>query len=296
MYDNLTAPPVIDPPPMPPPVMPEPPPPKPASPWQKAWGGLLAIIAAGWKYAYIVFKLAQGGKILLTAGTMLASIWFYSLLFGWKLAVGFVICIFVHEMGHVFVAWTQGIPVSAPIFIPGMGALILQKRSGGSAWRNALIGIGGPLFGGLASAACYGFYLATDNKLFLALAFIGFLMNLFNMIPMYPLDGGWITGAVSPYIWIAGLAMLLAMAVTGRLHNPFIYLLIIMSLPRLVDVFKRRTMDAPGQRTTPAQKVAMGIAYVGLCAFLAGGVAISALEQNPPPAPRTIETPDRTVV
>ena len=278
--------------------MPQPPGTRPKNIWQKGWTGLLAFIAAIWKYAYVVFKLAKFGKVFLTAGSMLLSIWFYAHIFGYKLAVGFVLCIFVHEMGHIFVAWMLGMPVSTPIFIPFMGALILMKRYGDSAWHSALMGIGGPLFGGLASAFCYGVYALTDNRLYLALAFIGFLMNLFNMIPMFPLDGGWITGAVSPYIWVVGLVTLLGMAVTGHLHNPFIYLLILMSLPRLVEAFKKGTMDAPGQRTTPTQKITMGLAYVGLSALLAGGVAISALDttdKGAPPVQHQMPSPDRTV-
>jgi Zn-dependent protease len=273
--------------------MPQGPSQRPKGFWQRLWAGLLAFIGAVGKYAYFIFKVGKIGKILLTAGSMLASVWFYALIFGWKLAVGFVLLIFVHEMGHVFMAWQLGMPVSAPIFIPGMGAVILMKRFGGSAWHNAIMGIGGPLFGGLASTFCYGVFFVTGSKLYLALAFLGFFMNLFNMTPMFPLDGGWITGAVSPYIWVVGLAILLGMVVTGHLHNPFIYVLIIMSLPRLVTAFKRGTMDQPGSRTTLGQKVTMGLAYVALSAFLAGGVAMSSLERYVP-APSV--QPGRTVV
>ncbi len=260
------------------------------------WAGLLAFIAATWKFIYPVFKLAKGGKLLLTGGSMLVSVWFYALIFGWKFAVGFVLCIFVHEMGHVFMAWRLGIPVSAPIFLPGMGAVILSKRSGGSAWRQALIGIGGPLFGFLAAIACYGIYMATQNPLFLGLSLTGFLINLFNMIPMYPLDGGWITGAVSPYIWVVGMVALLAMAISGLLRNPFIYVLIFLSLPRLVESFKRGTMDEPGTRTTVSQKATMGLAYVTLCGLLAVGVAVTGVTKygqrsQPPPTRPSSNSP-----
>jgi Zn-dependent protease len=278
MTDSTVPPPVIEEPtPIAPPVLhPElEPPAKPKSSLQRIGAGILAAVATFAKYAALLWKLIVSSKFLLTGGTMLASVWFYSLAFGWKFAAGFVLCILVHEMGHVFMAWRMGIPVSAPIFIPGMGALILQKRFGGSAWRNAIVGIGGPLFGALAGVGCYAIYLATDNRLFLGLALTGFLINLFNMIPMFPLDGGWITGAVSPYIWVLGMAALIAMVVFGYLKNPFIYVLIILSIPRVIDGFRRGTMDAPGNRTSPAQKVTMGLAYVGLCAFLAAGVAVS---------------------
>lgn len=279
---------------IPPPIIGETPPvlqqepiegPKPKSSLRQALAGLLAAIAAVGKYAGLLLKLAYSSKLLLTGGTMLVSIWFYALFFGWQFAVGFVICILIHEMGHVFMAWQLGIPVSAPIFIPGMGALILQKRFGGSAWRNAIVGIGGPLFGALAAVGCYGLYLTTDNRLFLGLALTGFLINLFNMIPMFPLDGGWITGAVSPYIWVVGLVALVGMVIFGHLTNPFIFVLIVLSLPRLVDAFRRGTMDPPGVRTSAGQKLTMGLAYVALCAFLAAGVAISGISFAPNRSP-----------
>src|SRR5579862_6027462 len=120
----------------PPPVTtPNPPPPGKPKP-KGIWGAIVAafaalwkIILAAWKPILLLLKLGKVGKVALTAGSMLVSVWAYALIFGWKFALGFVLCIFVHEMGHVFMAWRQGVPVTAPIFIPGFGALILQKRS-----------------------------------------------------------------------------------------------------------------------------------------------------------------------
>ena len=249
------------------------PPERPKNPLQRLWSGFLALIAATWKFAYPVFKLAKSAKILLTMGTMFLSVWFYSLAFGWWFAFGFVVCILIHELGHVFAAWRLGLPISAPIFVPGMGAVILSKRMTESAWDGAIMGYGGPLFGTLAGFGCWGIYSMTGNALFLGLALIGFFMNLFNMIPAFPLDGGWITGAVSPYIWVAGLVGLMALYIVGFVRNPMIIILLILSLPRIITAFKRGTLDAPGVRTTPAQKATMGFAYVALCAVLAYGVA-----------------------
>lgn len=269
-----TIPPKIGPPPVevPPPTAPHSPP-KSKNLFQRIWGGLLAFIAATWKFAYPVFKLAKGGKLLLTAGSMLVSIGFYSVIFGWKFAVGFVICIFIHEMGHVFAAWRIGLPVSAPIFIPFMGAIILSRGLTKSAFHGAIMGYGGPLFGALAAFGCWGIYYSTGSALFLGLAYTGFFINLFNMLPMYPLDGGWITGAISPYIWIAGLIGLVAFAFTGHMSNPFIWLLLILSIPRIVSSFKRGTMDQEGVQTTKIQKVGVGFAYLFLCGVLVFGVA-----------------------
>ena len=244
----------------------------PKNAFQRLWAKFVGFVAVAWKFVYPVFKLAKGGKLLLTAGSMLASVWFYSMTFGWSFAIGFVICIFIHEMGHVFAAWRLGMPVSTPIFIPGMGALILSKRIGRSAWEGAVMGYGGPLFGTLAALGCWGLYGLSGNALFLGLAFTGFFMNLFNMTPVFPLDGGWITGAVSPYIWVAGLVGLVALVAFGIVHNPLIWLLVILSLPRMVAAFKRGTLDET-LRTTGRQRAIAGVAYIGLCAFLAWGMA-----------------------
>ena len=234
---------------------------------------LLAKAKAALTFILPALKFLKLGKVLLTSGTMLLSVWFYSLLFGWKFALGFVICIFVHEMGHVAAAVYYGIPVSAPIFIPGMGALIVQKRGGKSAWINAVIGIGGPLGGTVSALACWAIYSYTDNPLFLGLAYTAFFLNLFNMTPMYPLDGGWIVGAISPYLWGAGLVVLLVMLFTGRLMNPMIIILLIMSIPRIWTALKRGTADPiGGTPTTGLQKWTMGFAYVALCGFLLWGM------------------------
>lgn len=234
---------------------------------------LLAKAKAALAFVIPILKFLKLGKVLLTSGTMLLSVWVYSLLFGWKFALGFVICIFVHEMGHVLAAMAYGVPVSAPVFIPGFGALILQKRSAKSAWIEAIIGIGGPIGGTISALACWAVYAATDNPLFLGLAYVAFFMNLFNMTPMFPLDGGWIVGAISPYLWAAGLAALVVMLFTGTLRNPMIIVLIIMSLPRIWSALKRGTADPiGGVATTAVQKWTMGIAYVTLAGFLLWGM------------------------
>ncbi|HTQ11191.1 MAG TPA: site-2 protease family protein [Fimbriimonadaceae bacterium] len=242
------------------------------------WGAILAALAAIgkylaliWKFLLPILKFAKLGKVLLTAGSMLVSVWVYAQIFGYKFAVGLVVCIFVHEMGHVFMAWRKGLPVSAPIFIPLFGALILLKQSPRSTWVDAVIGIGGPLFGALAGVACWGIFSLTGNYLFAGLAFVTFFINLFNLTPIYPLDGGRIVGAISHWIWIIGLVLLLAMFFTGMAENPLIIVLLILSIPQIWARF-RRNGPAPLPATNQ-QRVAMGAAYIGLAAFLFWGMS-----------------------
>lgn len=236
----------------------------------------LKLLAAVGKFLLPVFQFLKLGKLLTTGSTMLLSVGVYAQIFGWKFAVGFVLSIFAHEMGHVYAAWRLGIPVSAPIFIPGMGALILQKKAAKSTWDEALIGIGGPVAGTLAGLLCLAAYAATGSGLMLALAYTGFLINLFNLIPLFPLDGGWITGAVSPRLWMIGLAGMVTLFAAGMIRNPFILLILLLSLPRLWHGL--RTGDVTpegGSPVTPRRRLAMGSAYVALCGSLAWLMAVT---------------------
>lgn len=222
---------------------------------------------------YAAVKFLKIGKVLLTSGTMLLSIFLYSRAFGWSFAIGFVLCIFVHEMGHVFVGWKQKLPMSAPVFIPFMGAVIFNKRGADSAWGQAIMGIGGPIGGTIAGLICWAVYYATGNPFFAALAYVTFFMNLFNLTPIVPLDGGWITLAVSPYLWLGGIVVLIAMLFTGRLTNPLIFILILMSAPRLWYGLRTGRVDVGGMKpATAQQKLIMGASYLALGGFLFWGM------------------------
>ena len=227
-------------------------------------------------------KVLKLGKVLTTTGSMFVSVWFYSLAFGWSFAAGVVLLIFVHEMGHVFVAWRQGLPISAPIFIPFMGALIIAKAEGKSAWNEAVMGIGGPIAGSIGALACWWIYATTQNELFLGLAYIGFMFNLFNLMPVFPLDGGWITGAVSPYLWLVGIIGLVAGFVTGNFANPMIIVLLISSLPRLWQGIRHGIAHGPDvEPATRDQKIKMALAYLALAGALAWAMGETHKEWTP---------------
>ncbi|MFN3648925.1 MAG: site-2 protease family protein [Armatimonadota bacterium] len=214
--------------------------------------------------------------VLQTSGTMLLSAWYYATLWGWPFGLGFVLSILVHEMGHVFAAARFGVPVSAPFFIPGFGALILQKRAAKSPFEEAVIGIGGPIGGTLAGLACLGLYGLTGSGLFLSLAYFTFLLNLFNLAPIFPLDGGWITGAVSPRIWLVGVVVMIAGYATGMLRNPLLILLVLLSLPRLWHGLRHGDVTPEGGTpVTSSQRVVMGVAYVALCSLLLWLVSVT---------------------
>src|SRR5438067_899249 len=148
-------------------------------------------------------------KILTTSGSMLVSVAAYALIWGWKFAVGFVLLLFVHEMGHVFQLRREGIPASAPMFIPFLGAFVAMKSLGKDAAAEARVGLAGPVLGSLGALVPLALWKATGATFWEALAFVGFFLNLFNLLPVLPLDGGRAMTALTPWMWLVGYALLI---------------------------------------------------------------------------------------
>jgi Zn-dependent protease len=274
--EPMSAPPVQTPPPLdPPPVTPPPGRPGMSKAQKKGLGGLLLTIGIlGAKYGKFAWAALKGAKFLpfmKTFGSMFLTIWIYSTIYTWKFAAGFVFGIFIHEMGHVAAAALMGVPVTAPVFIPFFGAFILEKEAPKSAWAQAVIGIGGPIGGTIIGLIFLGIGWWFGSPLFIALAYVTFLLNLFNLTPIVPLDGGWITGSISPYLWLCGVLALATMFITGFLRNPFILILILLSLPSLWKGIRYGKFElSPDMRqSTPREKWTMGLLYVALVVFLA---------------------------
>lgn len=181
---------------------------------------------------------AKFGKILLTAGTMLLSMVTYGFVFGWRYAVGFVLLIFAHEMGHFLAAKQRGLDVGAPTFIPFVGAWIQLKDQPMNVETEAYVGIAGPVLGTLASAACYYASDPSQTSLMLALAYAGFMLNLFNLIPLSPLDGGRITAIISPRVWWVGVPILVGLFFMN--HSPMLLLIAILAAPHLWSTINRQ--------------------------------------------------------
>lgn len=218
----------------------------------------------------LVWLLAAGklGKLLTTGGTMLVSMLVYSWVFGWPYAIGFVLLIFVHEMGHYMAARQRGLAVGAPTFIPFVGAWIALKDIPHDVETEAYIGIAGPLAGTAAALACYFMAGNTDNRLLLALAYSGCMLNLFNLIPISPLDGGRITAIISPKLWLAGVP-LLAMLFFFR-PSPMLILIAIMAYPQIKAAIWGNADLPPHYYEVPLNtRVNYGVMYLGLAAFLA---------------------------
>src|SRR4051795_11577808 len=167
-------------------------------------------------------------KILTTSGSMLVSVGAYSLIWGWRFALGFVVLLFVHEMGHVIQLRREGIQASAPLFIPFLGAAVWSKSLGDNALAEARVGLAGPILGSIGAAACIPIADATGSDFWRALAFTGFFLNLFNLLPVVPLDGGRAMAAMTPWMWFAGLLAVLVLAFS--FPNPIILLIALLAV------------------------------------------------------------------
>ena len=158
---------------------------------------------------------------------MLVSVAAYSFVFGWAFAAGFVVLLFVHEMGHVIALRREGIKASAPMFIPFLGAVISARSLGENALAEARVGLAGPILGSIGAAACILVWQATGNDLWRALAFTGFFLNLFNLLPVVPLDGGRAMAAMAPWMWFVGFAAMIPLAII--FPNPIILLILVFA-------------------------------------------------------------------
>ncbi|HVF02798.1 MAG TPA: site-2 protease family protein [Rubrobacteraceae bacterium] len=220
-------------------------------------------------FALLLLKV----KFLGTALTMVVSIGAYALLFPVWFAVGFVVLIWVHEMGHVLQLRREGIEASAPMFIPFLGAFVAMKQMPKDVLAEARVGLAGPILGSLGALGAWGIYEITQEPLFLGLAYVGFFLNLFNLLPMLPLDGGRAVGALSPVFWIVGV-----LGVVGLLFvnpNP---ILIFIAILGGMELWRRwRTRKTPEGKSyyavDPKNRLLVGLVYFGLIALLALGMA-----------------------
>ncbi|GAA3402465.1 site-2 protease family protein [Paenibacillus hodogayensis] len=144
----------------------------------------------------------KSGALLSMAVATAIYTWFYQ----WEFALGVTVMVLVHELGHVAAARQKGIPVTAPFFIPFLGALIMMKRNPRDAATEAYIAMGGPLVGTIGAFVSFLIGLFTGHSLFYAIAYIGFTLNLINLLPIHPLDGGRIASSVTRWLWVAGAA------------------------------------------------------------------------------------------
>jgi Zn-dependent protease len=217
-----------------------------------------------------LFTAGKLGKVAVTGGTMILSVFAYALVFGWWYAVGFVLLLFVHEMGHFAAARMRGLAVGAPTFIPFVGAWIQLKELPHDVETEAYVGIAGPLAGTAGAFICYVLSRSYDSNLLLALSYAGFFINLFNLIPLAPFDGGRITAIISPRVWLVGVPILLGLFFWRP--SPLLILMAILAAPQVMKAFKYDP-SAPENvqyyAVSLEHKITYAALYLALAAYLA---------------------------
>jgi Zn-dependent protease len=239
----------------------------------------IAIVKFGAKLKAILLLLPKL-KLFTTSASMLVSIGAYALIWGWKFAIGFVLLLLVHEMGHVLQARREGLDASAPLFIPFLGAAIALKELPKDAGVEARVGLAGPILGTLGTCAAVAIWQITGDELFQALAFFGFFLNLFNLAPVLPLDGGRAMAALTPWMWIVGYALLVA--ATVFFPNPIMFLILLFGGFETYRRWKERK-DPEQQRffeVSPRTRALVAATYVGLALALVVGMDATFLERD----------------
>ncbi|HYX84900.1 MAG TPA: site-2 protease family protein [Gaiellales bacterium] len=228
-----------------------------------AAGGLILLKFLG-KFAFL-FKAKFLFSFLISAAL-------YAWAWGWQFGVGFVILLLVHELGHVIQLRREGVDASAPTFIPFLGAFVAMKQLPQNAWTEAKVGLAGPVLGSAGALVVLLWAEQTDSNLLRALAYVGFLLNLINLVPVVPLDGGRAAAALHPAFWFLGLFMVALFFFA--FHNLLALIVLALGAFELYRRWNRR--NEPEFRAyhavTWGQRAAVAGVYLGLVAALVVGM------------------------
>ncbi|MDH3976463.1 MAG: site-2 protease family protein [Deltaproteobacteria bacterium] len=235
---------------------------------------VLAFALTKAKALLLALNVLKFGAALKTGLSMIVCIWAYALNWGWAFAAGFVLLIFVHEMGHAIALRYFGIKSGVPVFIPFVGAFITMKELPHNVRIEAWTGIAGPLLGTAGAILCWGMALYTGSMFWYALAYTGFFINIFNLIPLSPLDGGRTVAAISPRIWIFGFIGILLLFLQS--FNPILFFILLISGGKVLAQWrKKEKRDEEYYKVNLSTKVLISVLYFGLIGFLAGGMSLT---------------------
>jgi Zn-dependent protease len=264
------------------PEPPEPPPARRQSAFRRRIGAILAALAAFAAKFKAILLLLPKIKLVATAGSMFVSIAAYTILWPWQFAVGFVLLLLVHEMGHVIQLRHEGLEASAPMFIPFMGAVVWGRSLGDNALAEARVGLAGPVLGSIGAAACVALWHATGDDLFRALAYFGFLINLFNLLPVVPLDGGRAMAAMAPWMWFLGFAALIPLVFVFT--NPILFIILLLAGMETWNRWQRRKAGGAKEeayyRVRPLDRALVAAVYMALIAMLVVGMHATYLHRT----------------
>jgi Zn-dependent protease len=228
--------------------------------------GALAVLGLVLKFKGLTVTVVSTGVTALL----------YAQLFGWAFGVGIVLLILVHESGHLVVARMMGMPVTLPVLIPFLGAFVSMKQAPKTVAQESLMAVGGPVLGSLAAGLCYAGALLMPNTstghLLRALAYFGFLINLFNLVPVTPLDGGRVLSLLSKWFNVAGLAVAAGLLLFGNFHSPILFLVLIFGAFSTFQRFRSTTLNPAYYAVDARTKVIVGALYLGLLLGLGLGL------------------------
>ncbi len=233
-----------------------------------------------WKLLGPVLLAVKNVKLFAFSATFLVSLAAYTSIWGWRFALGFMVLLFIHEMGHVVQLRREGVPASAPLFVPFLGAYVGMKGMPENAWAEAKVGLAGPVLGTAGALACFGLAAFTDSDLLRAVAYTGCFLNLINLIPVLPLDGGRAAAAFHPSFWFVGVFVV---ALLFFWHpNPLVLVIALLGGYELFHRWGHR--NDPQWRayhaTTWGQRLAVGAVYLGLIAVLVAAMDASYLHRT----------------
>jgi Zn-dependent protease len=267
---------------------PVPPAPTPAAPPPRRSGfrrfatPIFLVLVAALKWGKALLLLLPKAKLLTTSASMLVSVAAYALIWGWRFAAGFVALLFIHEMGHYIQLRREGVKPSGMLFIPFLGAAVGTRSLGGSALAEARVGLAGPILGSLATAALIPIALSSDDEFWRALAFTGFFLNLFNLLPVVPLDGGRAMAAMAPWMWFVGFGAMLLMLLVWP--NPILLLIVLLGGFETYRRWKHRKDPVEGNadyyRVKPVHRLLVAGVYVALVIGLAIGMDLTHVERT----------------
>jgi Zn-dependent protease len=270
------------------PWLPPPPPTRPAPPEQHsptaprqqrrrregAAGGIVAGLIAFLKYGLVLVKFGTFGPTLIT---MIIAIWFYTLFFGPAFAIGIVVLILVHELGHFIVARWMGLPARLPIFIGPLGAVTSLRGVPANAGKSGVIALAGPALGTVAALLCFVLAGAADpgnvRDLLLALAYFGCFLNLINLIPVGFLDGAKVADAIPK--WMNVLGLLVVAAVVLFFGNPIGLIFLILGIFHTIGRFRRSGQAPDPNQLAASRRLGLGAAYVAILLIAAAGMSIA---------------------
>jgi Zn-dependent protease len=222
------------------------------------------------------------GKFGLAAISAVFSVVVYSLIFGWPFAIGLVALLFIHEMGHALVMKLKGIPVGGLIFIPMLGAAVTMRQMPQNARDEAEVGIAGPIAGAIASSVCLALAESYPHTytVWAPLAYFGFFINLFNLIPIVPFDGGRVLAAIDRRVWIVGFLGLLAFQIWSWLNGNYSIWLLFFIFMAATQLWSRggasKTAQAKAYYDVPVStRIVLSLLYFGLAAVLVLGMSIA---------------------